>query len=196
MNAVAEEVAAPPVIRLDFGCGPNKREGFTGVDARQFDGKVDVVLDLTATWNATGNFKPWPWEDNSVTEVFSAHFLEHLKPMERVHFANELYRILIPDGVATIVTPSAFSERAYGDMTHQWPPVVGFWYYYLDKGWRAANAPHNDFYNCDFHATWGFTLHPGMNGRTPEYQQHALTYWKEAGQDQIATLKARKPKAE
>jgi hypothetical protein len=183
MNAVVSEVIKPE-IKLDLGCGPNKKEGFIGVDARQFDGKVDEIVDLSQG--------VWPWQDSTVTEVHCSHFLEHLKPMERVHFANELYRILIPGGKATIITPSAFSERAYGDMTHQWPPVVGFWFYYLDKNWRAANAPHNDFYTCDFNATWGFSMHPGLNGRTPEYCQHALTYWKEAAQDQIATVIARK----
>lgn len=30
-------VEAPPeLLKLDFGCGPHKREGFLGVDARQF----------------------------------------------------------------------------------------------------------------------------------------------------------------
>lgn len=188
MNAVAEDAVPAPVIKLDLGCGPNKREGFIGVDSRPFDGKVDQVVDLTARWNATGNFKPWPWADGSVTEAHASHFVEHLEPDERIHFVNELYRILIDGGKATLITPWLFSARAYGDLTHKWPPVSDFWFYYLDKGWRAANAPHNDKYTCDFHATWGWSMHPTLSGRTPEYQQHALTYWKEAGQDLIATL--------
>ena len=172
----------PPTVelKLDLGCGPNKQPGFTGVDIRQFDGKVDVVCDLS---KAT-----WPWADHSVTEVYCSHFLEHLEAMERVHFANELYRVLIVGGKATIITPHFAAERAYGDVTHKWPPVTGFWFYYLDKGWRANNAPHNDFYTCDFLATWGFSMHQAIIGKNPEYQQHALTFWREAAQDQIATL--------
>jgi SAM-dependent methyltransferase len=166
-------------LKLDLGCGPNKKEGFTGVDSRQFDGKVDIVADLT---------KPWPWGPNSVVEVHCSHMVEHLEAMERVHFVNELYRVLIPGGKAMIITPAPFAERAYGDMTHKWPPVTGFWFYYLDKGWRAANAPHNDFYTCDFVCTWGFSMHPVLNGKNPEYQQHALTFWKEAAQDMICTM--------
>ena len=177
MNAVVEEVPKP--IKLDLGCGINKKEGFIGVDSRAFDGKVDVVCDLTG---------PWPWEADSVDEVHCSHMVEHLKPMERVHFVNELYRVMKKDAKATLVTPHAFAERAYGDMTHQWPPVTGFWFYYLDKNWRASNAPHNDFYTCDFAATWGYSMHQGLFNRAPEYQQHALSYWKEAAQDMIATL--------
>ena len=71
-------------LKLDLGCGPRKREGFTGVDAIKFDG-VDLVQDLR---------KPWQWEDGSVEEVHCSHFLEHLTGFERVHFFNELYRVL------------------------------------------------------------------------------------------------------
>lgn len=166
-------------LKLDLGCGKNKRDGFTGVDSRQFDGKVDIVHDLT---------KKWPWKDNSVEEAHSSHFVEHLTGPERIHFVNELFRVLKPGAKATIITPHWASARAYGDLTHQWPPVSEFWFYYLDKNWRAANAPHNDTYTCDFACTWGHSLHQGIVSRNQEYQVHALTYWKEAAQDMIATF--------
>jgi SAM-dependent methyltransferase len=168
--------------RLDFGCGPHPREGFEGVDVRSFDGKVTHVLDLR---------KPWPWKDGSVAEAHASHFVEHLTASERVHFVNELYRVLVPGGKCTIITPNWSSCRAYGDVTHQWPPVSEFWYYYLLKEWRAINAPHNDGYTCDFDATWGWSLHPSLLTRNAEFQQDALTWHKEAGQDLIATLTRR-----
>lgn len=190
-------------MKLDFGCGPNKREGFLGVDSRPFDGKVDVVLDLAAkriesTPNGVGgfieqaSFVPWPWEDNSVDEAHSAHFVEHLNAQERIHFVNELYRILKPGGKCQIIVPHWASCRAYGDLTHQWPPVSEFWFYYLAKDWRAANAPHNDGYICDFEATWGYSFHPAMMVRNQEFQQFAMQFYKEAAQDIICTLTARK----
>lgn len=208
MNAVAEEVK---LLKLDLGCGPNKREGFIGVDSRQFDGKVDQVVDVAKlksirpiternealdeyrpTVYGVSCYEPWPWADNSVEEIHCSHMLEHLRPTERVHFANEAYRILIPGGKVSIITPHAFAERAYGDLTHQWPPVTGFWTFYLDKGWRAGNAPHNDFYTCDFACTWGYSMHPGILAKNAEYQQHALCFFKEAAQDMILTMTARK----
>lgn len=169
---------APP-LRLDFGCGPNPRDGFEGVDCRSFGGKVKHVIDLRG---------PWPWKDGSVTEAAASHFIEHLTASERIHFINELYRVLSPDGKCQIIVPHWASTRAYGDLTHQWPPVSEFWFYYLSKKWREENAPHNDAYNCDFEATWGYSLHPHLAPRNQEYQSHALQFWKEAAQDIIATL--------
>jgi hypothetical protein len=172
-------VEQPKLLKLDFGCGPNKREGFLGVDSRAFDGKVDIVHDLTT---------PWPWGSSSVEEAHSSHFVEHLTAPQRIHFVNELYRVLVPGGKATIVAPHWASCRAYGDLTHQWPPVSEFWFYYLSKNWRAANAPHNDGYTCDFEVTWGYSLHQGILSRNQEYQMHAQAFWKEAIQDVIATF--------
>jgi hypothetical protein len=164
-------------LKLDLGSGKNTREGFDGVDSRDFGQKH--IIDLR---------KPWPWKDESVSEAHSSHFVEHLNSQERIHFVNELYRVLIPEGKCQLITPHWASNRAYGDLTHQWPPVSEMWFYYLDKNWREANAPHNDFYKCDFLATWGYSLNPGIVPRNQEYQQHALQFWKEAAQDIIATL--------
>lgn len=127
-------------MKLDLGCGKNKQEGFHGVDSIAFDG-VDTVMDVRVT--------PWPWEDNSVDEVHSSHFLEHLTGPERVEFFNELYRVIKPGAQARFITPHWSHERAYGDPTHQWPPVCGWTYYYLGKSWREGNAPHTG-YTCDF----------------------------------------------
>jgi hypothetical protein len=168
-------------VQIDLGCGPNKRAGFTGVDVRSFDG-VDVVADLTG---------PWPWDADSVDEAHSSHFIEHLTGPQRIHFVNELHRVLKVGGIATLIAPHCFSSRAYGDLTHQWPPVSEFWGYYLLKEWRAANAPHNDEYTCDFNFQCVFNLHQEIIPRHPEYQQHASKFFKEAAQDIIFTLTKR-----
>jgi len=169
--------AAPVTLRLDLGAGKNKKPGFIGVDVRPFEG-VDQVADLT---------KPWPWANDSVEEVHCSHFVEHLTAPQRIHFANELYRVLKKDAKATVIAPNWSSCRAYGDLTHQWPPVSEFWFYYLDKNWRAVNAPHNDEYTCDFLCSWGYSLHPEIAPKNPEMQQFALKFYKEAGQDIICT---------
>ena len=187
MNAVVEPV--PALVRLDVGCGPNKREGFTGVDILPFDGKVDVVLNA--------GVDRWPYDDNSVDEIHSSHFVEHLTAHERIHFVNELCRVLKKGAKAMVITPHWASNRAYGDLTHQWPPISEMWFYYLDSKWRKANAPHCDIehnpkgYTCDLEATWGYTLHGSIMARNPEYQQQAISFWKEAAQDMIATLTKR-----
>lgn len=175
-------------MRLDIGCGPNKRENFTGVDVAKFDG-VDVVC-------AVGR-EPLPFADGSVEEVHASHFMEHLEANERMFFANDLYRVLKPGGKATIIVPHWNSNRAYGDMTHKWPPVSEMFFYYLKREWREANAPHCDKkhnpegMDCDFDATWGYSVNGALLSRNPEFQQFAMTWYKEAVQDIHATLTRR-----
>ncbi len=180
-------VTVPPAaVRLDLGCGPGKAPGFLGVDKLSFPG-VDVVFDLASS-------KKWPWPDNSVEEARSSHFIEHLTGIERVHFMNELHRVLAPGAKALITTPHWASNRAYGDFTHQWPPVSEFWFYYLKREWRLVNAPHTDSkwnpagYDCDFDASWGYTLHPQVVTKAQAAQMDMLTFYKEAAQDTVATL--------
>lgn len=166
-------------LKLDIGCGKNKKPDHIGIDIIAFEG-VDHVL------NAGKDV--WPFEDDTVDEISTSHFLEHLEAMERVHFVNEAYRVLKKGAKCFIVTPHWCSTRAYGDLTHKMPPVVEFWYYYLSKQWRDVNAPHNDFYKCDFDATWGYSLAPSLQFRSQEFKQFATENYKEAIQDLHATL--------
>ena len=174
--------------KLDFGCGPHKRPGFHGVDAFPFVG-VDTVLNIASD--------PLPWADNSIEEAHASHFLEHLTAAERCGFVNNLYRVLKPGATVHLITPHWASNRAYGDPTHQWPPVAEMWFYYLSKEWRMANAPHTDKsvnptgFDCDFEATWGYAMRQDLPARNAEYQQFALQNYKEAAQDLIATIKKR-----
>ena len=180
MKRKLKTVEATPLLKLDLGCGKNKQPGFIGVDSIKFDG-VDTVHDLSTKW---------PWADGSVEAVHCSHFLEHLTAPQRIHFFNELYRVLIPEGRATIITPHWKSGRAYGDLTHQWPPVVEFFWYYLDKGWRSANAPHLDL-NCDFACTWGYSLAHPWTLKNTEAQGFALQHYSEVAQDMICTATKR-----
>lgn len=175
-------------IKIDLGCGKNKKEGFVGVDQYPMEG-VDVVLDIGTS--------PWPWEDDSVDEAHSSHFLEHLTNFEdkwqRTHFFNELYRVLKPGAKCTIIIPHWASTRYYGDPTHKEPfSEMGF--YYLSKEWRMGNAPHADKevnpngYNCNFIAVWGNGMHPAIVQRNADFQQFAMSWFKEAIQDIHATL--------
>ena len=168
------------MTKLDLGCGKNKKgPEWIGVDVRRFPG-VDKVVDLSKG--------AWPWKKASVDEVHCSHFVEHLTAPQRIHFVNELYRVMKEGATATIVVPHWASARAYGDLTHQWPPVSEFWFFYLKKSWRAENAPHNDEYLCDFAAAWGYSMRQDLAVKNQEQQQYALTNYKEAAQDIVATL--------
>lgn len=183
---IKEQRADVSLLKLDFGCGPHKREGFQGVDSIVFP-EVDFVVDLTQV--------PWPWADGSVGEAHSSHFIEHLTAYQRVAFVNELYRVLAPGASCQVIVPHWASCRAYGDPTHQWPPVSEFWFYYLSKVWREQNAPHTDIahnpqgFNCNLEATWGYSIREDILARNDEYKSFAANNYKEACQDTIANLK-------
>jgi hypothetical protein len=172
-------------IKLDLCCGIHKKEGFIGVDIKKFKG-VDQIADL---------LKPWPWKDASVAEIYMSNGLEHFTGEERPHLFNEMYRVMQQGAKATIITPLWSSNRAYGDFTHKWPPVSEMLYFYLSKTWRMENAPDNDFewnplgYKCDFEATWGYGgIHAQFANRNDETKMFALSFYKEAAGDMIATL--------
>jgi hypothetical protein len=188
MTATAEKIEPAP-IRLDIGCGPNKKgPDWTGLDVLDFPGvdhKIHAGRDR------------WPFDDGTVEEAHASHFLEHLTNLneawERVHFFNELHRVLKVGAKATLIFPHWASTRYYGDPTHKEPfSEMGF--YYLSKSWRDTQAPHTDKshnpngYACDFEATWGYAPHPALMARNAEYQQFAFANYKEAIQDIIATL--------
>lgn len=152
------------MLKLNIGCGRSKIEGFLGVDVIKFD-EVDIVHDMRVT--------PWPWEDNSVEEVHCSHFLEHLTGGERVTFFNELYRVLAPGGRALMITPDWSHACAYGDPTHQWPPLSSWYALYLQKQWRDANAPHVG-YTCDFEWVHAVSWDEWLNTRNDEMKQFAM----------------------
>ena len=167
-------------VKLNIGAGPNKMEGFISIDTIKFNDDITICNCGTEVW---------PYEDTSVDEVHCSHMIEHLTAPERIHFINELYRVLKPKAKATIIAPHWASCRAYGDLTHQWPPVSEFWFYYLSKEWRKINAPHSTYSeDVDFEATWGYSMNPAIMVRNPEYQQYAMANFKESIQDLHATL--------
>lgn len=167
------------LLRLDLGTGKGKGkpEGFVGVDL--VGGKGIEKVDLR---------KPWPWANGSVEEVNAQNLINYFTPSERIHFANELFRVLRPGGKAVIVVPHWASSRAHGDVLTQYPLVSESWFPFLKKEWREAQNFFINGYACDFDHTLGYGLHPTIVNRNLEYQQHAVAFWKEAAQDICATL--------
>lgn len=174
---VAEEDAP---LRLDLGAGKGRLtpDGFTPVDKIAFEGVTQVDLA-----------KPWPWQDNSVEEVNCAMMVHYLTAADRVHFFNELYRVLKPGSKAQIVTPMWSANKAYIDILAQWPPVCEGFYHSLSRAWREAqNEVDARGFTCDFEVTMGYSLHQTIVARHQDYQQHAVAFWKEAAQDLVVTL--------
>lgn len=108
------------MTKVDFGCGTSKKTGFIGVDILKLDG-VDIVHSLTTF--------PYPFEDNSLDEIWMDNCLEHLPNPIRV--IEELWRISKNETKITIAVPYFRSHYAFIDPTH-----VNFfgvnWFNYFD----------------------------------------------------------------
>lgn len=166
-------------MKINLGCGTDIKEGWVNVDRRQFVPGIEIV-DLT---------RSWPWEDSSVEEAYCSHMIEHLTAPERIHFINELYRVMAPGAKCTLIAPHWSSKRAYGDLTHQWPPVSEFWFHYLVKEWREQNAPHSAYNDeVNFESTWGYSVIDVIMTQPAEVQEAAKTFYKDAIEDIYVTM--------
>ncbi|HXU06347.1 MAG TPA: class I SAM-dependent methyltransferase [Polyangia bacterium] len=153
----------PPLLKLDIGCGQNPKEGFDGVDL--WEG-AKYSFDVRVT--------PWPFADQSVGEVYSNQFFEHLSGPERIPFMNELWRVMAVGAQATIITPYWSSMRAVQDPTHAWPPVCDATYLYFNKKWMQDNKLDHYAIHCDFDFSYGYNLNPGLGPKNEEYRQFAV----------------------
>lgn len=169
-----------PKVKVDLGCGQTKREGFTGLDIADVEG-VDIVHDLETF--------PWPFEDNSVDELHSSHYVEHTRmhlPDGRdglVAFMDEAHRILKPGGTFQIFHPYAMSRRAFQDPFHRRFIPEDTWYYF-DAGWRKANALDHYPISADFEVVLiqGLGIPDEFHNRSAEAQQFArVHYWNVVG---------------
>lgn len=170
----------PKPLRLDIGCGKTTPPGWEGIDAIDFGQKHVRDVREGLHWI----------EANSVDEVRSSHFVEHLTGEERVTFFNDLYRVMKPGATALIITPNWSHACAYGDPTHQWPPMSQWWPLYLHKEWRAANAPHVGFI-CDFDHVVAGSWDQTIESRNAEYKQFAMNAYTNSWRDLIVTLTRR-----
>lgn len=178
-------------LKLDLGCGDNKREGFFGIDIAKTK-STDMVADL---------FKfPWPFKDNSVDEVFASHFFEHVPQKLRGKFMDEIYRILVPcekennqpiKGFCHFIVPYYSSMRAVQDFTHEWPPIAETSFLYFNKQWRIDNRLNHYPVTCDFDFFYGYSPDPILMTKNEELRTFAFKNYINAIQDLNITLMKR-----
>lgn len=160
-------------IKLDLACGSSKREdGYIGVDISE-DTTADIIWDL--------NQYPWPFEDNSIDEIYCSNYVEHIphdiqngsKLDGLIQFMNECYRILKPDGKMTILAPYYTSMRAYGDPTHV-RFICDFTFYYYNKEWRDSNKLSHYGITTDFDAIINYHVNDEMALRSETVRNKAF----------------------
>lgn len=205
--------AEPKRLYLDLGCGRIKPEQIIAMDTvlysstkpEEWEGIDQIDFGQKHVGFVQNVLKTLP--NDSVDGVFSAHFVEHLKGEERVVLFNELYRVMKVGAIAKIIVPHWSNACAYGDPTHQWPPMSEWFAYYLNKAWRegdaqgnGANGPHTG-YTCDFDysvaGSWDQRVAVAINGRNQEFAQKfvfdAMNTQVNGWRDLIATLTKRAP---
>jgi len=156
----AELIEKRSKIRLDVGCGANKRPGWVGMDIRALEG-VDIVHNIL-------DF-PWPLADNVACIVQLSHLLEHIPPTDyklyktfdeagnlidvqlkriwaQMALLDELWRVCEDDGQIWITAPYGYSHGFVQDPTHAKPineslfeyfdPQYMLYSIYKPKPWR------------------------------------------------------------
>ena len=164
------------MIKLDLGCGKGKKEGdYIGVDCIKTEG-VDIVHDL--------NVYPWPFEDGSVDEIVSSHYVEHIphdinNPNDKrdglIQFMDECYRILKLGGKMKFSVPFGGSVRAFQDPTHR-RFLFKESFHYFNKIWRESAGVDHYGIKCDFIIVYSYFVTNEMTLKSQEVRDLAFLH--------------------
>ena len=102
-------------IKLNLGCGSKIDKDYVNVDKY---GDPDIRWDLEEF--------PWPWEDNTASEVMLNHVLEHLgqDPNVFIQIIKELYRVCKHEAIIKVRVPHPRHNSFLSDPTHV-RPITG-----------------------------------------------------------------------
>lgn len=141
--------AAPPAatLKLNLGSGPNPLPGYVNVDLY---GSPDVRWNLEEF--------PWPWANDSVTEVRMSHVLEHLgqSPPVFVGVMKELYRVCRHGARIHVQVPHPRHDFYLNDPTHVrpiLPATLELFSLRRNREWEAGglpNTPLAKYHGVDF----------------------------------------------
>lgn len=134
-------------LKLNLGSGHSPQPGYVNVD--KF-GDPDLKWDLEVF--------PWPWPDNSVSEILMSHVLEHLGATAGafIEIMKELYRICEAGARIHIAVPHPRHDNFIGDPTHVRPVTPKMLQLFSRrenlrwKGSDSANTPLALYHGVDF----------------------------------------------
>ncbi len=154
-------------MKVNLGSGGKPLGGYINVDRNPRAPKVDMV------WNLDDY--PWPFDDDSLDEVYMDQCLEHLCDHNRA--MKEVHRILKKGGTAKISVPHFTWQFAYHDPTHKhFYGYNTFFYYIGDCGYFDFQ-----FSSCKVKivfgkrlSVWNILLEPVFNLMPNVYEQSPL----------------------
>lgn len=135
------------ILKLNMGSGQDPLPGYVNVDR---NGTPDVLWDLEQF--------PWPWDNNSVSEIIFNHVLEHLGERNEIYLGifKEIYRICRDGTQIRIAVPHPRHDNFIDDPTHVraiTPNSLGLFsktYNQEFKENKAANSPLAFYLDVDF----------------------------------------------
>jgi len=107
--------------KLNFGCGSNKFSNCINIDINE-ELKPDLILDFQKF--------PYPFKDNSISNIYLFHTIEHLPKIEHPSILIEFHRILHSDGQLIISYPEfvkiaqAFVDNRFGWRYSFWEATI------------------------------------------------------------------------
>jgi len=169
-------------VKLNLGCGQNRREGYVNVD-REPAVEPDVVMDME-------DF-PWPFDTDSVDEVVANHVLEHIGATTNVFIGvmQEIYRICRAGATIHIAVPHPRHDNFLNDPTHVravTPMTMALFSRENCLRWEAdgaANSPLALYADVDFRLVdWKAIVdekykdHPNLEEMLERYNNIATEY--------------------
>lgn len=97
-------------VILNLGCGETRIKSAVNVDFVKTE-YCDEIVDL-------GRF-PWPWEDNSVDEIYVLHIIEHFDSETVIKTFKEAHRILKVGGLLHVQCPHFSSMLSVTCVDHK-----------------------------------------------------------------------------
>lgn len=125
-------------MKLDLGCGNNKKKGFIGVDIDK-NSEADYFVDFEKD--------RLPFEDNSVEEVNAHHIMEHMHDLYFV--MKELYRVCENNAIIIIEVPHYKYKGAFSNPAHC-RYFTEDTFYSFDKSYDKLNKYSQMFPDVDF----------------------------------------------
>jgi hypothetical protein len=117
-------------MKLNLGCADVILPGYINVDIGP---PADTIADLSL---------PWPWETSSIHLVMAHDIIEHIA--DRVHFMNELHRVMAPGAAVEIITPNATRGAGFAqDPTHKSMWCMNSFQYYQAGSFAVGRLAKN-----------------------------------------------------
>ena len=99
--------------KLNLGCGKDLKQGYLNVDF--YD--LPMPAKVADTMRCDLSSFPWPFKDDSASEILMLDFLEHFEYSKTRTILQEVWRVLEKDGFVDIQVPD-FTECAKAMLYH------------------------------------------------------------------------------